>query len=196
MALPSSPLPTKDNTTKGHSRTSYTTSPSDVMPPTTTSPPPNRPLPPTPNPKVTAHSRSGSMSSTLSSLTTPPPTRPPPTLKSQASLSTISETRPETASTLGKKSGHSRLHTQSSWTSLASTTRTIKYGRGKYSGVELVPQPSDDPEDPLVSSYLRVLAMKVHKLTFPELAPLAESDQLFCSVAYGSFDWSHEDSLH
>jgi hypothetical protein len=37
--------------------------------------------------------------------------------------------------------------------SFASTSskRTIRYGQGKFAGVELVPQPSDDPEDPLVS---------------------------------------------
>lgn len=31
-----------------------------------------------------------------------------------------------------------------------STHRQIKYGRGKYADVELMPQPSEDPEDPLV----------------------------------------------
>lgn len=197
MALPPPPLPTKDRTSKEPSGTS-SASPPDTMPPTsTTPPPPNRPLPPTPRPKKgTAHSQSGSISSTFSSPRSPPPTRPPP-LKSQASLYTISPTRPETASSLGKKAGHSRLHTQSSWTSLASTTRTIKYGRGKHSGVELVPQPSDDPEDPLVSSYAFLpLTMQVHKLTFSELAPLAEGVQLLCSAADGSFNWSYEDSLH
>ncbi|KAA8634727.1 hypothetical protein SMACR_00791 [Sordaria macrospora] len=149
MALPPPPLSRKDLTTKDPSRTPSITSPSDIRPLTTTSPPPNRPLPPTPSSKKgTAHNRSGSMSSTLISPRSPPPTRPSP-LKSQASLSTISEARSERASSLGKKSGHSRLQTQSSWTSLASTTRTIKYGRGKHSDIELVPQPSDDPEDPL-----------------------------------------------
>ncbi|KAK3491901.1 major facilitator superfamily domain-containing protein [Neurospora crassa] len=142
MALPPPPLPTKEPFRPS------STSPQETMPSTSTPPAPNRPLPPTPNPrKSTTHSRSGSVSSTFSS-PSPPPTHPPP-LKLQASLSTISETRPETASSLGQKTGHSRLHTQSSWTSLASTTRTIKYGQGKDSGVELSPQPSDDPEDPL-----------------------------------------------
>ncbi|EPE06414.1 major facilitator superfamily transporter [Ophiostoma piceae UAMH 11346] len=36
-----------------------------------------------------------------------------------------------------------------SFSSLSSTRRPIKYGKGKYAGVELVPQPSDDSEDPL-----------------------------------------------
>ena len=38
-----------------------------------------------------------------------------------------------------------------SWNSIStSKRRPIKYGTGKNSAVELVPQPSDDPEDPLV----------------------------------------------
>lgn len=28
--------------------------------------------------------------------------------------------------------------------------RTIKFGRGRFSTTELIPQPSDDPDDPLV----------------------------------------------
>ncbi|KAJ6447072.1 cycloheximide resistance [Purpureocillium lavendulum] len=35
--------------------------------------------------------------------------------------------------------------------SFASQQKPIKYGKGRHSDVELVPQPSDDPEDPLVS---------------------------------------------
>lgn len=31
-----------------------------------------------------------------------------------------------------------------------STHKQVKYGRGKYADVELMPQPSEDPEDPLV----------------------------------------------
>jgi hypothetical protein len=38
-----------------------------------------------------------------------------------------------------------------SWSSFESGKRPIKYGAGRYRNVELVPQPSDDPEDPLVS---------------------------------------------
>lgn len=37
-----------------------------------------------------------------------------------------------------------------SWGSIASSRRPIKYGTGKHARVELVPQPSDDPDDPLV----------------------------------------------
>ncbi|KAK1783088.1 major facilitator superfamily domain-containing protein [Copromyces sp. CBS 386.78] len=187
MALPPPPLPTKDLTTKEPFRTSSATSSPDIIPLTTTSPPPNRPLPPTPSSKKgTAHSRSGSMSSNFSSPRSPPPTRPPP-LKSQASLTTISETRPETASSLGKKSGHSRLHTQSSWTSLASTTRTIKYGRGKHSGVELVPQPSDNPEDPL--NWPRWRKESSHYALLLMVALTGVMKTAFISVNVQAADW-------
>lgn len=38
-----------------------------------------------------------------------------------------------------------------SFTTMSSAQkRKIKYGQGKYASVELVPQPSDDLEDPLV----------------------------------------------
>lgn len=36
--------------------------------------------------------------------------------------------------------------------SLSSHGKTVKCGRGKHSDVELIPQPSDDPDDPLVCS--------------------------------------------
>ena len=48
--------------------------------------------------------------------------------------------RPMTAST-------KRL---SASTFASTTKRTIKYGTGRYAGIELAPQPSDDPDDPLV----------------------------------------------
>lgn len=59
--------------------------------------------------------------------------RPPRPISKDSPLN-----RPMTAST-------KRL-SFSSW----SSKRTIKYGTGKYAGVELVPQPSEEPEDPLV----------------------------------------------
>jgi hypothetical protein len=50
-----------------------------------------------------------------------------------------------------------------SWSSFATSKRQIKYGKGRFSNVELSPQPSDDPEDPLVSHYhlLRYLSMLI-----------------------------------
>ena len=61
----------------------------------------------------------------------PPPTPPSPVAKEGS-------TRPLTSSTKTL-----------SFASAASK-RTIKYGVGKFAGVELSPQPSDDPTDPLV----------------------------------------------
>ncbi|TQW00835.1 hypothetical protein V2A60_001874 [Cordyceps javanica] len=45
----------------------------------------------------------------------------------------------------GSNSGHTRNHSIGTW----STHKSVKYGRGKYSDVELMPQPSDDSDDPL-----------------------------------------------
>lgn len=39
-----------------------------------------------------------------------------------------------------------------SFSSMSSNRRPIKYGKGKYAHVELVPQPSDEDDDPLVSN--------------------------------------------
>lgn len=41
--------------------------------------------------------------------------------------------------------------------SLSNSQKPIKYGTGNGAGIELVPQPSDDPEDPLVSFLLSFL---------------------------------------
>lgn len=48
--------------------------------------------------------------------------------------------------------------------SLSNSQKQIKYGKGKYAHVELVPQPSDDPDDPLVRRYPRIVAQN-HVLT-------------------------------
>ena len=111
-----------------------------LSPRTSPTRPPSRPLPPTPS---TRPSEAPSI---------PQPTRPPP-LRPQAPLAMNPPTRPGTAQTqtsgtrapLRFPGSTKRL----SWTSIASR-RPIKYGQGKYSRVELVPQPSDDPDDPLV----------------------------------------------
>src|SRR3569833_254366 len=87
---------------------------------------------------------------TTATTTLPPPPRPPqrpmlPTLKPFPSrpnplrINPLDERRPMTSSSR-------RL----SFSSMSSTKRPIKYGKGKYARVELVPQPSDDDEDPLV----------------------------------------------
>ncbi|KYK59246.1 major facilitator superfamily transporter [Drechmeria coniospora] len=46
-------------------------------------------------------------------------------------------------------------HTFASLSSFPSHHKAIKFGRGRYSDIELVPQPSDDPRDPLNWSQLR-----------------------------------------
>lgn len=37
----------------------------------------------------------------------------------------------------------------------------VKYGRGKHAMIELVPQPSDDPRDPLVSLYVHLYLLGI-----------------------------------
>jgi hypothetical protein len=102
--------------------------------------PPNRPLPPTPAAKLTG------------SLRIPQPSRSPP-FRQQAPLSMNPPTRPGTAATQTSEPKTSLTFPGStkrlSWASIVSR-RPIKYGQGKHSRVELVPQPSDDPDDPLV----------------------------------------------
>ncbi|KAK3312437.1 major facilitator superfamily domain-containing protein [Apodospora peruviana] len=120
-------------------------------PGTATTEPPNRPLPATPTAK-TAPSRPVTASSDAFSPKKPSPAARPPPLRPQAPLRMNPPTRPGTAasqvSTIGgpKFAGSTK---RLSWGSIASSRRPIKYGQGKYRNVELVPQPSDDPDDPL-----------------------------------------------
>lgn len=65
-------------------------------------------------------------------------------------------TRPGTAATAATATtasfdppSYPEMPKRMSWTSSLAATRRIKHGEGKYSNVELVPQPSDDPDDPL-----------------------------------------------
>lgn len=106
--------------------------------------PPNRPLPPRPT------TRPGQKSTDSPRL--PPPTRRPP-LRPQGPLSMNPPTRPGTAATQSSATSTVLRFPGStkrlSWTSIASR-RPTKFAQGKYGRVELVPQPTDDPEDPLV----------------------------------------------
>lgn len=117
--------------------------------------PPNRPLPARPPPKFTLIPRPSTGASDAST-TRPPPTRPPP-LRPQMPLGMNPPTRPGTAASAGKEIKLPPVMFMSekrgSYGSSGSTTggRILKYGRGKFSHVELVPQPSNDLEDPLVS---------------------------------------------
>ncbi|KAH6856305.1 hypothetical protein B0I37DRAFT_425528 [Chaetomium sp. MPI-CAGE-AT-0009] len=100
--------------------------------------PPNRPLPPRPTakPQITK---------------VPQPSRSPP-FKPQAPLGMNPPTRPGTAASQTTRTTISPRYPVSSkrlsWISDASK-RPIKYGQGKYGRVELVPQPGDNPDDPL-----------------------------------------------
>ncbi|KAM3493706.1 hypothetical protein MY3957_002966 [Beauveria namnaoensis] len=53
------------------------------------------------------------------------------------------------SSTLPGSPSSSNRHTRKFSVDTCSTQRSIKYGKGKYADVELMPQPSDDADDPL-----------------------------------------------
>ncbi|KAK4222956.1 MFS general substrate transporter, partial [Podospora fimiseda] len=99
--------------------------------------PPNRPLPPRP------------MSKQIPPPSLPPPTRPPP-LRPQQPLTMNPPTRPGTSGSqkTGTTASFPGSSKRMSWTSTV-VNRRIKYGQGKFGSIELVPQPSDDPDDPL-----------------------------------------------
>ncbi|KAK3940273.1 major facilitator superfamily domain-containing protein [Diplogelasinospora grovesii] len=103
---------------------------------------PNRPLPPRPT-TLTVDTSSDAPRR-------PPPLRPPPP-RPQAPLGMNPPTRPGTAASQATSSAPRITGSTKrlSWASVASTRRPIKYGQGKYRHIELVPQPSDDPDDPL-----------------------------------------------
>lgn len=129
-----------------------------------------------------------SLRSALKTLDLPsmPPTVPLPPLptspsscKSRTATFTIGSPRPTTGST--KKN---------SFTSLTFRPhKPIKYGTGKFSHVELVPQPSDDPQDPLVSCHTLVTCMKGQKAErvcrLLELASMEEGVELGIPTLHG-----------
>lgn len=69
--------------------------------------------------------------------------------------------------------------------------RRIKYGQGKFGNVELVPQPSDDPDDPLVRYISPEYLLVAHliQLTSAELANVEERAQLLLADAFCCHDW-------
>lgn len=61
-----------------------------------------------------------------------------------------------TKTTVSSRERSERSHTYDDMEPLSRSTArrgTLKYGTGKYVNVELVPQPSNLPEDPLVRSF-------------------------------------------
>ncbi|OIW28669.1 MFS general substrate transporter [Coniochaeta ligniaria NRRL 30616] len=91
------------------------------------------------------------------------PSRPAPQIPSlrplplRAPLAMNPPTRPGTANTETSRvhfgeDARARIigsNKRLSWSSIETSKRPIKYGKGKFSMVELSPQPSDDPDDPL-----------------------------------------------
>lgn len=75
----------------------------------------------------------------------------------------VDSSRPSTS-----RSQRSQLKTSYTTYSTSTTGKggRIKYGRGKYATTELIPQPSDDPEDPLVRNLPILCSVK------PLLTPL------------------------
>ncbi|KAK0744837.1 hypothetical protein B0T21DRAFT_407913 [Apiosordaria backusii] len=148
---PNRPLPPRPVSKVGGLSRS-TTSASAFITSTALLPPPSMPPPSVPPPSVPAPNR-------------PPPAKPlPPSVRPQQPLGMNPPTRPGTSATT--KTATSAATTiefppvslmnskpRMSWTSTAASSlnvpRRIKYGQGKYSHVELVPQPSDDLDDPL-----------------------------------------------
>lgn len=99
-------------------------------------------------------------------VTIPAPTKPArPSRPSSLRLSSLTRDGPLTTdrvvivdSSRPSTSRSNRSQLKTSYTTYSTSTTgkggRIKYGRGKYATTELIPQPSDDPEDPLVKSNL------------------------------------------
>ncbi|KAK4199995.1 major facilitator superfamily domain-containing protein [Triangularia verruculosa] len=148
---PNRPLPLRPVSKVAGGLSRSTTSVSPFTTSTTSLPPPSMP-PSVPPPSVPAPNR-------------PPPAKPlPMSVRPQVPLGMNPPTRPGTAATTKTTTSAatavelppvsmSDSKPRMSWTSTAASslnvTRRIKYGQGKYSNVELVPQPSDDLDDPL-----------------------------------------------
>jgi hypothetical protein len=117
--------------------------------------------------------------------TSPTSTRSTKSIKSTKSRSTTlrGSPRPMTGST--KKPSLTSI----SWRPYKPT----KYGSGRFSNVELVPQPSDDPQDPLVSfPNLPVPGPYDSYLDLLELASMEERTQLGIATFHGLLDRSNE----
>lgn len=91
------------------------------------------------------------------SIPAPKPPRPLPLQQPIRPLGMNPPTRPGTAVT-EKSRVEFELETMTatiekrvSRSSYGTSKRRTKYGKGKFSNIELNPQPSDDPDDPLVS---------------------------------------------
>lgn len=148
MSGPPPPVPPKDLpvSSPASSRPSNTSKQGDSLSMfgTNVSLPPNRPLPqpPTrPRPQLRVDT---------SIPDTPSRTRPSQRQRLLVPLGMNPPTRPGT-STSEQSAAPTAFTMTGSNKSVMSIRRPPKYGMGKHRNVELVPQPSDDPDDPLVS---------------------------------------------
>lgn len=106
-------------------------------------------IPPPPPEKDEIYSRSSTSSSNQSSIQSRPVTARSnqPTIQSRPATAASNNSIPRMPPATRPMTASSR---PLSFSTSASSKRTIKYAtEGKYAGVELVPQPSDDPDDPL-----------------------------------------------
>jgi hypothetical protein len=136
------------------------------------------------------------------------PSRPPPQVPvvrplplRVAPLGMNPPTRPGTANTEKSKVQFGEAQTRIigsnkrlSWSSIETSKRPIKYGKGKFNMVELNPQPSDDPDDPLVSPYLPRLR-RTRLMFIPELATMEEGAELGSAPPDGVDDRRDEDRV-
>lgn len=75
--------------------------------------------------------------------------------------------------------------------------KPTKYGSGKFSHVELVPQPSDDPQDPLVSyPNLQEPGPNGSYLNLLELASVEKRTELGIATLHGLLNRRHENCPH
>lgn len=154
-----------------------------------------------------ASSRAWSALSDSDSITAPAPSfgnpiravRPPrpiskdyprPTTASTTRPTTASTTRPMTASTIRPMTASTKRMSMSS----IASKKTIKYGTGKHARVELVPQPSDDPEDPLVSAQAKRQVL-VQLTRHPELAHVEKESQLLLAPLHDGHHRGHENHV-
>lgn len=118
----------------------------------------------------------------------PLPTSPSSTRSTKSRSTTLrGSPRPMTGST--KKPSLTSI----SWRPYKPT----KYGSGRFSHVELVPQPSDDPQDPLVSyPNLQEPGPKGSYLDLLELASMEERIKLGIATLYGLFNRRNENCAY
>ena len=131
----------------------------------------------------------------------PPIAVPPPKMTDTVA---VVPKKPKIFPTLISRTESPRPMTSSSkrlsWNSIStSKRRPIKYGTGKNFAVELVPQPSDDPEDPLVgsaNSAVRRPHLNILLTHLSELADLEERTQLLCAPDDSSVSGCDEDRFY